>query len=364
MKNNSVNLVNFEQIGQVADDVYMIYDPSSGTFNYISSAFQKVWQRSAPEYLDNPRGLLNTIHPEDRTYLVNFLQRTVQKLEQEQTNIEFRILVDEDTVKFILLKVYPLTSDAGTPLIAGIACDMTTAKTNIFYAEKINARKNATLEVLAHDLKTPLGMINMMASAIQKHPSATENQTIKQYVDLIQKLCERNITLIRDIVDQEFMESTAVDLRKERADIVFGINDVIDNYKKSSDIIKKEFRVSSTSEKLYFEFDTLKLMQVINNMVSNAMKFTHDNGLIEVDITELPGSVRITLRDNGIGIPEEFHQVLFERFTPARRPGLKGEKPVGLGMSICKTIVELHGGKIWFESRVNSGSTFFIEIPK
>jgi two-component system sensor histidine kinase VicK len=263
-----------------------------------------------------------------------------------------------------LLKVFPLTDNANQHLIAAIATDITVTKSNILYAEKINARKDSTLEVLAHDLKTPIGMINMMAAAIQQLPNVKADNTIVKYVELIQELCKRNIKLIRDIVNQEFQESAEVDLRKERADIVFGISDIIENYKRSSDIIMKQFRISSTSEKLYLQFDTLKLMQVFNNLISNAIKFTQDNGFIEVDITEEAQSVRITVRDNGIGIPEEMHAVLFEKFTPARRVGLKGEKPVGLGMSIIKTIIELHGGQIWFDSQVNVGSTFYITIPK
>ena len=67
--------------------------------------------------------------------------------------------------------------------------------------------------------------------------------------------------------------------------------------------------------------------------------------------------------DTGVGIPEKFHEKLFEKFSTARRTGLKGEPSVGLGMSIIKTIIEWHEGKIWFESQQNKGTTFYIEIP-
>jgi two-component system sensor histidine kinase VicK len=74
--------------------------------------------------------------------------------------------------------------------------------------------------------------------------------------------------------------------------------------------------------------------------------------------------VVISISDTGIGIPKAFHDTLFEKFTSARRRGLKGEVSTGLGMSIIKTIVEWHGGSIWFNSEENVGTTFFIEIPK
>jgi len=83
-----------------------------------------------------------------------------------------------------------------------------------------------------------------------------------------------------------------------------------------------------------------------------------------VAVKERANTVLVTVADTGIGIPEKYHATLFEKFTRARRPGIKGEPSVGLGMSIIKTIVEWHKGKIWFESAENKGSTFYIELPK
>jgi len=84
---------------------------------------------------------------------------------------------------------------------------------------------------------------------------------------------------------------------------------------------------------------------------------------IRVDDQEEAGTVPITLRDNGIGIPKKYHAGLFDKFTKARRPGLRHEPTTGPGMFILKTIVEWHGGNIWFESEENQGATFFVEVP-
>jgi two-component system sensor histidine kinase VicK len=105
-------------------------------------------------------------------------------------------------------------------------------------------------------------------------------------------------------------------------------------------------------------------MQVINNLISNAIKFTPDGGRIELAVAQEPGRVLISVADDGIGIPEALQPVLFERFTPARRSGLRGEKTTGLGMSIIKTIVGLHEGRIICQSTENEGSTFTIELPR
>ncbi len=116
-------------------------------------------------------------------------------------------------------------------------------------------------------------------------------------------------------------------------------------------------------EKIYVPIDEYKFIQVINNLISNAIKFTPDGGVITVRIKPEKETVQISVSDTGVGIPEHLQEGLFEKFTKARRPGLKGEPSVGLGMSIIKTIVEWHGGKIWFESKENKGTTFHIELP-
>lgn len=354
--------VSFEQVGELSEDVYFIYDQNSAVFSYINAACVSVLQMTPAVLQGNPELLFDVVHPEDRSYVLDFLEHALKS--SKSGKIEFRILVPENLKKYILLEIFPLEKTRNSHLIAGTAVDITTTKSNILYAEKINARKNSTLEILAHDLKGPIGMISMMAGAIQKISQQKGDETLSQYVDLIQSLCIRNIDLIRDLVNQEFLESTEVDLRKERSDIVWGLSDVLEQYKKSSDIILKKFNFNSSAEKLYIEMDALKLMQVFNNLISNAIKFTPDNGVISVDILEQEDAVLVKVSDNGIGIPEELHPYLFDKFTRARRKGLRGEVAVGLGMSIIKTIVELHAGRIWFESAKDKGSTFYIEVPK
>ena len=126
----------------------------------------------------------------------------------------------------------------------------------------------------------------------------------------------------------------------------------------------KQFSVETNREKIYVDLDEDKFFQVINNLISNALKFTHDQGKISIRLHEEELCVLISVIDDGIGIPEEHHKDLFQEYTPARRKGLKGEQSHGLGMSIIKTIVEWHQGTIWFQSTVNKGTTFFIKIPK
>ena len=181
---------------------------------------------------------------------------------------------------------------------------------------------------------------------------------------LIRETCSRSVTLIRELVNQEFLESVNSELKKERYDLVEKLQIVVDNYRQSERAVAKKFNLASSHPAIFVEIDEVKFMQVINNLISNAIKFTPENGVINISVSDEGEQVRLTIEDNGIGIPEKFHPVLFDRFTPARRPGLRGEPPVGLGMSIIKRIVEMHQGRIWFESTVDQGTDFHIAIPK
>lgn len=352
----------FCKIGEISKDVYFLFDVLKHEFTYISPSFKQVWGIDKDVLLNDPSAIINTIHPEDRLHVTDNFKEFTASYNTEK--YFFRVIDQKETVKHICISAYPIIQDGQKSLIAGIAEDMSVIKNNISYMEKINARKNSTLEILVHDLKGPLGMISMMASNIQREAQLEGKENILKSVKFIQDMCKRNVSLVRSLVNSEFLESSEMALRKERADLVWEVNDVIQNYKRSEENIAKTFILNSTHDKLYVEVDSLKFMQVINNLISNALKFTPDNGLIEIDIRDQHKTVLIIVSDNGIGIPKAMQPYLFDKFTRARRRGLRGEEPTGLGMSIIKFLIELHNGKISFESEEGIGSKFYIEIPK
>jgi two-component system sensor histidine kinase VicK len=130
------------------------------------------------------------------------------------------------------------------------------------------------------------------------------------------------------------------------------LKQVIEEYKNAEEnLLPKIFDFTYSSDPLYMDIDDVKFLQVINNLFSNAIKFTPDNGTIRLECRRKGATVLFVVADNGIGIPAELQPVLFDKFSKARRPGLRGEESTGLGMSIIKTLVTWHGGKIWFKQR-------------
>jgi two-component system sensor histidine kinase VicK len=225
--------------------------------------------------------------------------------------------------------------------------------------QKINAKKDSMLEILSHDLRGPIGIVQNLASLIEKKLPKLRNKAVHEWIGIIQTICERNIALIRDLVHQEFLESAEVEISKERLDLVWEINRAIEYYRISQENLNKVLVFSASQERIFAKIDSIKFMQVINNPVSNAIKFSRDNGLIQVHVEKKENTIVVSVSDNGIGIPKEMQPYVFDKFTRARRPGLKGEESVGLGMSIIKTIVDMHDGKISLESEENKGTPFY-----
>jgi len=352
----------YYQIAAASSDIHFIYSVEFKEFRFVNHAFEQVWGVPSSGILHDPGKLLGNIREEDRAHVVanyhDFLHRPdVRKL-------EFRIIVENKDEKYVRLTVFPIEEDGKVATVAGVIEDVSVIKRNIFYSEKINARKDSVLEILSHDLKGPLGTISMLASNIRREVAVAGSESLRKTVQFIQDMCQRNIDLIRGLVEQEFLESVDVGIRKERADIVWEIQDFVQYYKNSESVINKTFVLTSSHPKIYIHIDSLKLMQVVNNLISNAIKFTHDGGVITINVQDSDNHVLLSIADNGIGIPKAVQPYLFEKFTKARRRGLNGEDTVGLGMSIIETIVNLHQGNIKFESEEGVGTTFYIQLPK
>jgi two-component system sensor histidine kinase VicK len=359
MKNTPIDI--FEQIGNQSEDFYFLFDLRDRVFKYFNNSFSEIWQVAMKDFLDKPALILNTIHKDERKEVYEFCKAF---REHKRTGYkEFRILLPDGKESWVSLTLYAIKEEEKFRFAAGVVVNESLRKKNEFQMLKINAKKNAMLEILSHDLTGPIGLVQMMASAINKNIAGADNERISKWSVLIQEICERNIKLIRELVNQEFLESSEMDLVVERVDLVWEIEETISMYKHAENELLKTFIFNCKQDKLFVYIDSLKFMQVINNLISNAIKFTPDNGTIKIDLIKLDHSILCTVEDNGIGIPDKHLPVLFEKFTPARRQGLKGEETLGLGMSIIQLIVNLHQGKVWCESKEGYGTKFYVEIP-
>ncbi len=351
----------FNALAERTNQVIFAYDPATGQLEYLNPAFYRIWPGAPADCRTNPAGLLAQVHPDDQDYVRDAFWQALRG--EPAKNVEFRLQLPNGSDRWLCVSPFLLPQPGGAPCIAGFASEITGGKHYSDVLKKYAAKKNSVLEILSHDLAGPLGTIQGLTAVVGKRIRQYNDPELEDLVDLISRMAKRNIHLIRDFVKQEFLESSSVEVVKLRVDLVAKTREVIEQYQASEQNIAKEFRLEVSAGKIYVEIDEVKFMQAVNNLISNAIKFTHDNGIITTRIRQEADHVILSIADNGIGIPEHLQAGLFDKFTKARRPGLRGEESVGLGMSIIKTIVTWHGGDIWFESRENEGSTFYIRLP-
>jgi two-component system sensor histidine kinase VicK len=326
---------------------------------YLNPAFENFFQMKQEDARLEP--LLEMVHPDD----INFLKSTFAQLQpgEFKNDVEFRMILDAEEEHTFKLIAYLQGDKNSEGILMGYLEDVTLLRAHERKLDDLSNKKNAILNILSHDLAGPLGAIQNYTYLLSKRMNDTGDEQVKKMISGIEHIAKRSTNMIQQFVRNEFLESSGVDVFKNRVDLVEKISFFFNDYYGVQDTVNKNFEFGSSVPKIFVEIDETKFIQVINNLISNALKFTPDGGTISVYLEEREKTVLIKVSDTGIGIPKKDHPFIFDKFSKARRPGLRGEPTVGLGMSIVKTIVEWHHGKIWFDSEEQKGTTFYIEIP-
>lgn len=229
--------------------------------------------------------------------------------------------------------------------------------------EKLNDDKNKFLRIAAHDLRNPTSAILSFSVLMMEETWHKFNENEKEFITIIKDSSEFILKLLNELLDVAVIESGNLNLNLEDTDIVeltkknVSLNKVIADKKK----IKLVF--SSDFPKQLIRIDSVKTEQILNNLISNAIKFSFPEKIINVNLSKTDGQCIIRVADQGQGIPPEDQARLFQPFAKRSVRSTAGERSTGLGLSIIKKIVESHKGKIWVESEVGVGSTFFVSLP-
>ena len=219
--------------------------------------------------------------------------------------------------------------------------------------------RDDVLGIVAHDLRSPLASMLMQAELLRR-PGAEPERRSRNPAEKIERSATRMNRLIENLLDVTRVEAGRLSL--EPARLVAGqvIADSLDEQRPLADSASLELGVDVAADTPEIWADRDRLLQVFENLVGNAIKFTAPGGQICVGAGARNGDVLFWVRDSGAGIASEHLPHLFDRFWQARKAGRRG---AGLGLPIVKGIVEAHGGRIWVESTPGRGSVFFFTIP-
>ncbi len=224
-------------------------------------------------------------------------------------------------------------------------------------SEQESLRKRLTSDV-AHELRTPL-------SAVSSHLEAMIEGIWEATPERLQS-CQEEIkrlgSLVADLQRLANIEDGNLKLSKTRVDLQEIAQTAVRNLE--SEGMKKQISLSVSGSPAYADADRERIIQVAMNLLSNALRYTPQNGHIEVETLETEAESILRVKDNGIGIPEQELPYIFERFYRTDKSRNRKTGGTGIGLTIAKSIVESHGGKITVESTVGEGSSFTVLLPK
>jgi two-component system sensor histidine kinase VicK len=256
--------------------------------------------------------------------------------------------------------------DNDTTLGYTIVEDISKRKTLEQDLQKLYEYQETIMHMVAHDLKSPINNIKSLNEYLKKNVEklevgeSTKKEQSLTFIQLISETCDNAYAIIKDLLlIGEFKANQAF----EKTNLTLLIESQIQMLQVEAQKKEITIHLDFPQEPLDAWINPDKFIRVVENLFSNAVKFTNAGGQVTLSLKKVGRRILLQVSDNGIGIPEKLQASIFNKFTKANRVGTEGETTTGLGLYIVKQIVELHKGKIWVESRENIGTSFFIELP-
>lgn len=337
-------------------NLHFAYELETKRIRFVEQSIPQLFNLSAEDFsIDH---ILQQIYPED---LIKIKESYVSLLKNEFSGLVKFKLGKNETLRWFCVTPFLTDTKSKGKIIFGSFHEITAEVDNANAIAKYANKKNSVLHMLAHDLRGPLNIARSLVKSLENEIADAGTLERTRYVSSI---IQQSIDLITDLVSREFLDTLEASLVKKNIDVVLKVTEYLEECRLSSPAAARNFSLHCNQTQLFADIDEAKFMQIMNNLVSNSLKFTRPGGNIVVELEDDGDVFRLIFKDDGIGIPEPLLPEIFDKFTSAGRPGLAGEPTIGLGLSIVKIIVKWHEGRIWCESKEGRGTSFFIELPK
>ena len=236
---------------------------------------------------------------------------------------------------------------------------------SIFELERLNRSKNEFIGIAAHDLRTPLGVIEGWVTLVkdQIESGPIDEKRVIEQLDRVQSAAVEMGRLVNDLLDISAIESGQVNLERSRQQLGHFIESSVAVHRPIADRKGIEIVLEKSRTQTDVIVDGGRITEVIENLLSNAIKFTPSGGEVRVSCERVNGDVVTHIRDNGQGLSDDDLKHIFRSFRKLSARPTGGESSTGLGLAIVKKLVEVHGGSVWVRSKKGSGSTFSFALP-
>lgn len=228
--------------------------------------------------------------------------------------------------------------------------------------EKANRLKSEFLASMSHELRTPLHTILGFSELLLEESEGPLNAKQQRFLGHILQDSRHLLELINEVLDLSKIESGRLELHQAAFDFASVVEEVVGSLRSQSE--SRNIRLENKNASHFMIYaDRLRVKEILYNLLSNGIKFTHDGGSVWVESRTHNGYLEVSVCDTGVGIPAEEHQAIFDKFYQVGDTPRGIREGTGLGLSISQQLVELHGGKIWVNSEMGKGSRFSFTLP-
>ncbi len=351
----------YKVIAETVPEFFFVYHLQSRQVTFVSPQFYEL-AKDHEQATHNDK-LRSYIHPGCQAAFDSFFSDLSEENEFAG-RIELQTHEDLGEIRWVEIYTFPVEEEAAqVSQVVGHIIDITDKKERLRLLEHEHEKLDSVLKILAHDLRAPFSQVYMIADILKGMMGPEDKARYGGYIQMLQNLGDRSLVLLDNLLRLVSLQEGTLSLDLRKYDLRKVVHSLVENFHVQLLEKKISCEVNAPDYAVMAEVDKLLLEQALGNLLSNALKFTPNEGQIRIHIKQDEEVVRIEVGDNGIGIPEEHIPDLFKEFSKMRRKGLKGEKSTGLGLAIARQIIHLHAGHIRVESQEQQGTTFTIELP-
>ena len=369
----------YEALVNSVDGIVWQADLSSLRFTFVSQQAERLLGYPVKSWLEDPDFWQKHLYPDDREQTLKLCRQITA--ERPYGSFEYRMLAADGGVVWLRDIVSMRNEEKESAQIQGIMVNITGRKlaemarrdvqAKLARTNKVLSQRNDEIQnfyhTLSHELKTPLTSAREFISITMDGLAGPLNTTQKEYLGIAKESCDQLRACVNDLLDATRLETNKLSLELKPVAISALVPRVLASMGWMAAEKKIDLRQEIQTELPAIAIDEHRITQVLTNLLSNAIKHTPESGTIVVTAREAPERaelLEISVRDTGCGIPKEEQERIFDRLYQIKAGDATTEQGVGLGLYLCRELVQLHGGNIWVESESGQGSTFSFVLPK
>ncbi|MES2534982.1 MAG: response regulator [Pseudomonadota bacterium] len=352
----------FRQMAENIHDVFWIFSIADRQMLYVSPAYEISWGRSTSGLADRPLAWLDFVHADDRERIrLSFEQMFEGRAYDEQ----YQLTLPDGAVRWIRDRCFFVrNTEQEIYRIARISSDISAAKRAERALQLADSHKDEFLATLAHELRNPLGPIRN-AVQLMRHAGPSNLALQAQAQQVISRQVDHLARLVDDLLDVARISEGKITLQRIPVELGMFIHTAVETTRPLIDIRNHSLEVVLPEEKVWMTGDPVRLAQIVGNLLNNAAKYTTRGGKIRLEAERIGASkLRIAVQDNGIGIPQDRMATIFDLFTQGEPAPDRAQDGLGIGLSLVRQLIGLHGGEIRVESNgAGEGSRFILGLP-